>query len=127
MHWFCVLCAPKPGNRLVFRDEVLWKPRLHCILGILEQRNLQFGPGFELSTAWMAEFRVRMLESPAKYKILWFTVDRPHRQRYFCICGCKQTVKKPAYRLSKRRKTCGSERAPVFPFAARLIPPQIWL
>ena len=30
-----------------------------------------------------------------KYKILWFCVDTHHRQRYFFICGCKQTVTKP--------------------------------
>jgi hypothetical protein len=31
-----------------------------------------------------------------KYKILWFVVDMYHRQRYFFICGCKQTVTFPA-------------------------------
>jgi hypothetical protein len=36
-----------------------------------------------------------MQEMHIKYKILWFCVDTHHRQRYFFICGCKQTVKKP--------------------------------
>jgi hypothetical protein len=27
-----------------------------------------------------------------KYKILWFVVDMYHRERYFFICGCEQTV-----------------------------------
>ena len=27
-----------------------------------------------------------------EYKMLWFAVDMPHRQRYFFICGCKRGV-----------------------------------
>ena len=47
---------------------------------------------FQVSTGWMAVFSNRMPDLPSKYKMLWFAVDRHHRQRYFCICGCKQTV-----------------------------------
>ena len=32
-----------------------------------------------------------------EYKMLWFAVDMPHRQRYFFICGCKRTMN-PAQR-----------------------------
>jgi hypothetical protein len=57
-----------------------------------------------------------VLDLTGKYNRLWFGVDRPYRQRYFCICGCKQTVtlrpvpsrkteEKPAVRKSPRFST----------------------
>ena len=59
-----------------------------------------------------------------EYKMLWFAVDRPHRQRYFCICGFKQTVTKPRSRLRKE-KNLRYRKSPRFSVPARLFPPQI--
>jgi hypothetical protein len=42
----------------------------------------------------MALFRKQVRETPTKYKMLWFVVDTYHGQRYFFICGSKQTVMK---------------------------------
>jgi hypothetical protein len=40
----------------------------------------------------MPVFRKEMPGMAQKYKILWFVVDLYHGQRYFFICGCKETV-----------------------------------
>jgi hypothetical protein len=37
-------------------------------------------------------FRKEMRGMQTKYNMLWFVVDMYHRQRYFSICGFKQTV-----------------------------------
>jgi hypothetical protein len=59
---------------------------------------------------------------PTKYKILWFVVDMHHRQRYFFICGCKRTVKKPGARPAGRPPREANSRLfqiPVSRFFAR--------
>lgn len=57
----------------------------------------------ELSTGKWPVFRKRMRGMPSKYKILWFVVDIHHRERYFFICGCNQTVTR--HGVTTRRKT----------------------
>ena len=63
-----------------------------------------------------------MPELTAKYKMLWFPVDRPYRQRYFFICDCKQTVTFQARLQPAQQKTAYQEKPPVFPFAAMIYP-----
>lgn len=43
-----------------------------------------------------------------KYKMLWFSVDTHHRQRYFFNCGCKQIVME----WFVRPRPSGAERQP---------------
>jgi hypothetical protein len=63
-----------------------------------------------------------MLGLVTKHKILWFFVDRHHRERYFFICGCKQIVTKPG---AKSRREVAERRElavipnPRFPFFVR--------
>jgi hypothetical protein len=42
--------------------------------------------------------------------MLWFLVDIPHGQRYFFICGCKQTVKKKGAIRAIPEFRCSFER-----------------
>jgi hypothetical protein len=61
-----------------------------------------------------------MQEMHIKYKILWFCVDTHHRERYFFICGCKQTVNKSGVTCRRagveysRRRSNPSNLFPVF-------------
>ena len=50
----------------------------------------------------------------AKHNMLWFMVDRPYGQRYFCICGCKETVMFVTLAAAQQRKTRGQEKPPFF-------------
>jgi hypothetical protein len=47
-----------------------------------------------------------------KYKILWFVVDMYHRERYFFICGCKQTLMKAG--VKRRRHAVQEEKSSRF-------------
>jgi hypothetical protein len=54
-----------------------------------------------------------------KYNLLWFVVDMHHRQRYFFICDCKQTVTKPGVKSSREvaeKKKVAVIPSPVFAF-----------
>jgi ribonucleoside-diphosphate reductase alpha chain len=57
--------------------------------------------------------------------MLWFVVDSHYGQRYFCICGCNETLIFVSIAARTRQKNPRSEYAPVFPFAAGLIPPDL--
>jgi hypothetical protein len=57
----------------------------------------------------MAVFREQVRETLTKYKMLWFVVDTYHRQRYFFICGFKQTVTKIPVQMGAGRVAMGPE------------------
>jgi hypothetical protein len=65
----------------------------------------------------MLVFSNQMPEMWAKYKILWFVVDMYHRQRYFFICGCKQTVTFPAVKTrwgaAEKSEFCSNFTSPL--------------
>ena len=92
-------------------------------LGNLQPGKRHFQALFALSTAKKPRFGGRRPYLGAKYNMLWFRVDMPYRQRYFCICGCKQAFTLGPAQALQQKKNQRSEKAPVFPFAARLIPP----
>jgi hypothetical protein len=52
-----------------------------------------------------------------KYKILWFVLDMYHRQRYFFICGCNQTVTFPAVKdrrgAAEKSEFCSNFTSPL--------------
>jgi hypothetical protein len=50
----------------------------------------------------------------AKHNMLWFMVDRPYGQRYFCICGCKETVMLSHSQPRNIGKTRGQKKPPLF-------------
>jgi hypothetical protein len=69
----------------------------------------------------MPLFGNRIPEMTTKYKILWFVVDTYHRQRYFFICGCKQTVKIAGWKTRREaaQRSVGAVLSnPRFPFVA---------
>jgi hypothetical protein len=70
----------------------------------------------------MAGFRNLMLDLPSKYKMLWFAVDRPYRQRYFFICGCKQTVTFQARLQPMQEKKNLRFESPRFSFRCKTYP-----
>jgi hypothetical protein len=58
--------------------------------------------------------------------MLWFMVDRPYGQRYFCICGCKETLIFGLLQPAQRQKNPRSEKPPFFR-SLQDLSPQIWL
>ena len=63
-------------------------------MGKSDGANLRRARLFEAFHRQMAVFWVEVPETTTKYKMLWFSVDTHHGQRYFFICGCKRTVKR---------------------------------
>jgi len=90
---------------------------LHLFSGSLEGENPH--------GAWMSEAFHRQIRAfsggvrdmSTKYKILWFVVDMYHRQRYFFICGCKQTVTFPAVKTrwgaAEKSEFCSNFTSPL--------------
>jgi len=58
----------------------------------------------------------------SKYKMLWFAVDRHHRQRYFCNCDCKQTVTLSPVADRKAEKPAVLKKPPFFRSLYHLTP-----
>jgi len=90
-------------------------PYLHWNLGNFKVEKRQFKGLPAVSTAEKPVFRGGTHQSAAKYNRLWFGVDRPYRERYFCICGCKQIVNmSPVARPQKTEKPAVQKKPPFF-------------
>src|SRR5580700_8297044 len=76
-----VMCLFQAGNL----------PKFDCKINRATPRQTRLFATFHRQ---MAVFREQVRETLTKYKMLRFVVDTYHRQRYFFICGFKQTVTK---------------------------------
>jgi hypothetical protein len=92
MHHFCAL--PPVSGRTSVKDEegILPGSGVAPVLGQCRFRKPALPKAVSAFHKQTPLFRKEMRGMQRKYKILWFAVDIYHRQRYFSICGFKQTV-----------------------------------
>jgi hypothetical protein len=96
LHWSCVLLPRRDGNRL----KGCWGARFwDCGARFFGSNSRRFRrrkrPWTRLSsfcTSKTCYCRGWCSVRCTKYYILWFVLDLHHRQRYFCICGCYETM-----------------------------------